>query len=50
MKRFLCKITYILIVILFITDDDDSTDIKDIHLSNVESNVIIGGNADVDED
>ena len=50
MKHFLCTITYILILILFIDDDDDSIDIEDIHLSNVESNVIVGDNADVDED
>ena len=36
-----------LILILFI-DDDDSTYIEDIHLSNVESKVIIGDNADMD--
>ena len=35
--------------ILFI-DDDDSTNIDDAHVSNVESNVIIGDDADEDED
>ena len=37
--------------ILFIDDDDDdSTNIDDVHLSNMESNVIIGDDADEDED
>ena len=31
-------------------DDDDSTNIEDVHLSNVESHVIIGYNKDEDED
>ena len=35
--------------ILFI-DDDDSTNIDDVHLSNVESHVIIRENANEDED
>ena len=38
-----------LILILFI-DDDDSTYIEDIHLSNVESKVIIRDNVDMDVD
>ena len=48
MKHFLC--TYILILILFIHDDDDSTNIEDIHISNVKSNVIVRDNTDVDKD
>ena len=35
--------------ILFI-DDDDSTNIDDVHLSNVESNVITRDDANEDED
>ena len=35
--------------ILFI-DDDDSTNIDDVHLSNVESNVITRDYANEDED
>ena len=30
-------------------DDDDSTNIDDIHFSNIESHVIIGYNEDEDE-
>ena len=33
-----------------IIDDDDSTNIEDVHLSNVESHVIIRYNKDDDED
>ena len=35
--------------ILFLDDDDDLTNIDDVHLSNVESNVIIEDDADEDE-
>ena len=41
---------FILILILFIDDYDDSSDIEDVDLSNVEPNVIIRDNANVDED
>lgn len=33
----------------FIEDDDDSTGIVDVHLSNVESNFIVGDDANEDE-
>ena len=37
--------------ILFIDDDDDnSTNIDDVHLSNVGSNIVAEDNADVDEE
>ena len=36
--------------ILFLDDDDDSTNIDDVHLSNAESNVIVEDDADKDED
>ena len=36
--------------VLFIDDDDnDSTNIDDVYLFNVESNIIAGDNADDDE-
>ena len=35
--------------ILFI-DNDDSTNIDDVHISNVESNIVVGDNADDDEE
>ena len=34
--------------ILFLDDDDDSTDIDDVHISNVESNVVVGDDKDED--
>ena len=34
----------------YYTIDDDSTCINDVHLSNIESHVIIGYNGDEDED
>ena len=36
--------------ILFLDDDDDSTNINDVHLSNGESNVVVGDDADEDDD
>ena len=38
--------------ILFIdaNDDDDSTNINNVHLSNVESNIVVGDNANEDEE
>ena len=32
-----------------IIDDDDSTNIENVHISNIESHVIIGYNEDDDE-
>ena len=34
--------------ILFLDDNDDSTNIDDVHLSNVESNVVVGDDEDED--
>ena len=36
--------------ILFIDDDDDSTNIDDVHLSNVGLNIVVGDNADEDDE
>ena len=49
-KYFIYTITYYLLtyVILFLDDDDDSTDIDDVYLSNVESNVVVGDDEDED--
>ena len=52
MKHFLYTITYELMLILFNDDngdDDDSTNIEEVNLSNVESNVV-GDYVDEDED
>ena len=35
--------------ILFVDDDDDSTNIDDVYLSNVKSNIVAGDNTDKDE-
>ena len=37
-------------LIFFLDDDDESTNIEDVHISNVESNFIVGDNANEDED
>ena len=34
--------------ILFLDDDDDSTNIDNVHLSNVESNVVVEDDKDED--
>ena len=35
--------------ILFLDNVDDSTNINDVHLSNVKSNVVVGDDADEDD-
>ena len=34
--------------VFFLDDEDDSTNINDVHLSNVESNVVVGDDEDED--
>ena len=52
MKHLLCIITYqvMLIIVIYYDDDYESTCFDDVHISYVESNVIIGDNEDDDED
>ena len=35
--------------ILFLDDDDDSIEVDDVHLYNVESNVVVGDDDDEDQ-